>query len=256
MKQWIVAGIGAVSLLALGALANSFEDIKTLGEIRLANSVDYEPFYYKSNGKLTGFEVELGNAIAAQFGVEASWRTVAFDSLFVALQEDRVDVAIASHTITPARARVADFANPHYCTGSVILSKKGGPLTKEALRGKVVGVTQSSTFAELARTIPGIKNVVSLQKENDVLESLRKGQVDAVITDRLYALNAARKFPNPALESSALLTTERIGMAVRKGNSSLVKGLNDALTTLQTNGTYAKLSEKWFGADIRCQAGQ
>jgi polar amino acid transport system substrate-binding protein len=256
MKKWLLAGVSVLGLLTLGALANSLEDIKMLGEIRLSNSVDYEPFYFKSNGKLTGFEIELGNAIAKEFGVEPSWRNVAFDSLLVALQNDRVDVAIASHTITPERSRIADFTNPHYCTGSVILSRKGGPLTREALNGKSVAATQSSTFVQLARSIPGVKNVVTFPKEEQVLESLRKGQVDAVVTDKLYAINATRKFPSPVLEYGALLTTERIGMAVRKGNVSLLKGLNDALTTLQNNGTYAKLSEKWFGDDIRCQKNQ
>ncbi|NJK44892.1 MAG: transporter substrate-binding domain-containing protein, partial [Pleurocapsa sp. SU_196_0] len=94
----IVAPILAV--LGLTVAANSLEDIRALGEIRLGNSADYEPFYFKQNGKLTGFEVELGNALAAKLGVTPSWRTVEFNSLLVTVQQDRLDAAMASHTIT------------------------------------------------------------------------------------------------------------------------------------------------------------
>lgn len=255
MKTIALLATTAVTLgaLALSVTANSLDDIRQLGEIRLGNSANYEPFYFVKNSKLTGFEVELGNALAAKLGVTPSWRNVDFDSLLVTVQQDRLDAAIASHTVTAARARTVDFTMPHYCTGTVIVSKTGGPLTTEALKGKVVAVTSSSTFAAFARTIPNVRGVLSFIKEDDALDSLRKGQVDAYLTDRLFAVASARKYPTPSLQISKLLTTEKIAIAVRKGNASLLKGLNDALGTLLNDGTYAALSQKYFGSDIRCQ---
>ena len=251
--QLLIALSVTFAALALSVTANPLDDIRQHGEIRLGNSVDYEPFYSKRNGKLTGFEVELGDALAAKLGVTASWRKVDFDSLLVTVQQDRLDAAIASHTVTAARAQIVDFTMPHYCTGTVIVSKTGGPLTPEALKGKVVAVTSSSTFAAFARTIPNVRGVLSFIKEDDALESLRKAQVDAYITDRLFAVAAIRKYPTPSLQISKLLTTEKIAIAVRKGNASLLKGLNNALSTLLSDGTYAKLSQKYFASDIRCQ---
>ena len=255
MKIPAMLATTAVTLaaLALSVTANSLDDIRQLGEIRIGNSADYEPFYYKKNGQLTGFEVDLGNALAAKLGVTPSWRKVDFDSLLVTVQQDRLDAAIASHTITAARAQIVDFTQPHYCTGTVIVAKTGGPQTADALKGKVVAVTSSSTFAAFARTIPNMRGVLSFTKEDDALESLRKGQVDAYITDRLFAVAAARKYPTPSLQISKLLTTEKIAIAVRKGNSSLLKGLNDALNALFSDGTYTKLTQKYFASDIRCQ---
>lgn len=255
MKTIALLATTAVTLgaLALGVTANSLDDIRQLGEIRLGNSANYEPFYFMKNSKLTGFEVELGNALAAKLGVTPSWRNVDFDSLLVTVQQDRLDAAIASHTVTAARAKLVDFTQAHYCTGTVIVSKTGGPITTEALKGKVVAVTSSSTFAAFARKIPNLRGVLSFIKEDDALDSLRKGQVDAYITDRLFAVAATRKYPTPSLQVSKLLTTEKIAIAVRKGNASLLKGLNEALGTLLNDGTYAALSQKYFGSDIRCQ---
>lgn len=100
--QLLIALSVTFAALALSVTANPLDDIRQLGEIRLGNSVDYEPFYSKQNGKLTGFEVELGDALAAKLGVTASWRKVDFDSLLVTVQQDRLDAAIASHTVTAA----------------------------------------------------------------------------------------------------------------------------------------------------------
>jgi polar amino acid transport system substrate-binding protein len=247
----IVAPILAV--LGLTVAANSLEDIRALGEIRLGNSADYAPFYFKQNGKLTGFEVELGNALAAKLGVTPSWRTVEFNSLLVTVQQDRLDAAIASHTITAERAKIVDFSTPHYCTGTVIVSRKGGPLNPEELKNKVVAVSSSSTFSAYARGLSGLRGILSFAKEDDALESLRKSQADAYLTDRLFAVAAVKKYPNPSLQISKLLTTERIAIAVRKGNASLLKGINDALAQTLNDGTYEKLSQKYFGTDIRCQ---
>jgi polar amino acid transport system substrate-binding protein len=243
--------LGVLALAFTGS-ARTIEDIRKAGEIRLGNSADYEPFYFKQNGKLTGFEVELGNALAARLGVKPNWRQVDFDSLLVTVDQGRLDAAIASHTITAVRARIVDFANPHYCTGTVIVSRAGGPNDPTQLAGKSVSATQSSTFATFARSISGAK-VVTFKQEQDALDALRQGKVDAYITDRLAAVAYAKKYPTPKLQISALLTTERIAIAVKKGNTNLLNAINESLAALYTDGTYAKLSQKYFGADIRCQ---
>lgn len=55
-KPQLLIALGVTfAALALSVTANSLDDIRQLGEIRLGNSVDYEPFYFKQHGKLTGF---------------------------------------------------------------------------------------------------------------------------------------------------------------------------------------------------------
>ena len=66
-----------------------------------------EPFI--KGKELTGFEVDLANQLARQLGLKVQWVTQPFDSLLIGLQQDRYDFVIASHGITPERARAVDF---------------------------------------------------------------------------------------------------------------------------------------------------
>jgi polar amino acid transport system substrate-binding protein len=252
----LASSLGVLALLALcfDVRAKTTEDIRTRGEIRLGMSADFEPFYYVENGVLKGFEIDLGNALASQLGVKAVWKKVAFDSLFPALNDSKLDAVIASHSITPEREQLVDFTKPHYCTGLVILTRPWGPRSLEALKGKTVGAVSSTTGRKFAAGLKGLKALVSFASENEAIVALQRGRVQALIVGRLIAAQAIRKgaASGVPMALSGLLTTDRVGIAVRKSDPSLREALNRALRTLETDGTYKRLSLQYFGTDIRC----
>jgi hypothetical protein len=165
-----------LGILALGlafAQVRTFDQIKKSGEIRIGTEGAFPPFnYFDEKNQLTGFEVDLGNAIAKKLGLKPKWIAQAFDSLLIQLNQGRFDFVIASHGITEERAKAVDFTNPHYCTGGIIVSKKGGPKTKKDLEGKVVGVQIGTTYMEAAQKIPGVRQVRTYQKDPDALQDL------------------------------------------------------------------------------------
>jgi len=252
-KGWVL-----LLVLALGAAfaqVRSFEEIKRSGEIRIGTEGAFPPFnYFDERNQLTGFEVDLGNAIAERLGLKPRWIAQSFDTLLIQLNQGRFDFVIASHGITEERAKAVDFTNPHYCTGGVIVSRKGGPRTAKDLQGKVVGVQVGTTYMEAAQKIPGIKEVRTYQRDPDALQDLLAGRIDAWITDRFVAKEAIkeRKLEN-TLQVGELVFQERVAMAVAKGNKSLLDALNRALAELMQDGTYARISQKWFGEDVRCR---
>ncbi|GLV49024.1 amino acid ABC transporter substrate-binding protein [Thermus sp. LT1-2-5] len=254
MKKLLVL----VGLLALSlglAQVRSMDQIRRSGEIRIGTEGAFPPFnYFDEKNQLTGFEIDLGNALAKKLGLKPVWITQAFDSLLIQLNQGRFDFVIASHGITEERAKAVDFTNPHYCTGGVIVSKKGGPTTAKDLQGKVVGVQIGTTYMEAAQKIPGIKQVRTYQKDPDALQDLLAGRLDAWITDRFVAKEAIkeRKLEN-TLQLGELVFEEKVAMAVAKGNKSVLDALNGALAELMKDGTYAQISKKWFGEDVRCK---
>ncbi|MGC8904407.1 ABC transporter substrate-binding protein [Thermus sp.] len=247
-----------LGVLALGlalAQVRSLEEIKRSGEIRIGTEGAFPPFnYFDAKNQLTGFEVDLGNTLAKKLGLKPVWIAQSFDSLLIQLNQGRFDFVIASHGITEERAKAVDFTNPHYCTGGVIVSKKGGPRTAKDLQGKVVGVQIGTTYMEAAQKIPGVKEVRTYQKDPDALQDLLAGRLDAWITDRFVAKEAIkeRKLEN-TLQLGELLFQERVAMAVAKGNKGVLDALNRALADLMKDGTYAQISKKWFGEDVRCR---
>ncbi|WP_022797907.1 ABC transporter substrate-binding protein [Thermus islandicus] len=252
-KALLVLG---VVLLGLGlAQVRTLDQIKKSGEIRIGTEGAFPPFnYFDEKNQLTGFEVDLGNALAQRLGLKPKWIPQSFDSLLIQLNQGRFDFVIASHGITPERAKAVDFTNPHYCTGGILVSRKGGPRTVKDLAGKVVGVQIGTTYMEAAQKIPGVKQVRTYQKDPEALQDLLAGRLDAWITDRFVAKQAIkeRKLEN-TLQLGELVFQERVAMAVAKGNKTVLEALNKALADLMQNGTYTRISQKWFGEDVRCR---
>jgi polar amino acid transport system substrate-binding protein len=249
-KRMIFGVVGGIALSLGMVAARDLKTITSSGTIRIATEGAFPPFNDVKNGKFSGFEVELAEAISKKLGVKVVWSKTEFDSLLVTLQKDQSDLVIASHSITPEREKIVNFSQPHYCTGTVIVSKNVVLKNFKDLSGKIVGVASSSTQSKLVRTLPGLKGLISYKSEAESLAALKSGQVDATLNDFFGALYAIKS--NPELKMSSRLVAEVVAMAVKKDNRSLLGAVNSALASLLKDGTYASISKKFFSQDIRC----
>jgi polar amino acid transport system substrate-binding protein len=221
--------------------------------LRLASEGQYPPFNYFEKQKLTGFEIELAEAVTAELKMKAEWKTYPFDSLLIGLKENRYDLVAASHSITPERAKAVDFTDPEYCTGGMIVAKAGGPKNASELVGKTVAVQVGTTFVQQLQAIKGIKEIKTYPKDTDCMQNLMSGRADAWVTEKFVGLDVMKKQPELKLQQGETLAEEKIAMAVAKGNAKLVAAVNKALGTLRKNGTYVKISKKYFDQDISCK---
>ena len=251
MKKAIIA-LCTLAAVSSFAQARTWDQIKASGTVRIATEGAFPPFNYFEGKKLTGFEVDLGTAIGKQLGLKVEWITQPFDNLLIGLNQDRYDFVIASHGITPERQKAVDFSNPHYCTGGAIVSKVGGPKTVADLKGKTVAVQVGTTYLDNVQKVAGVGSVKTFPKDTDAQAALMAGRVDVWVGDKFSALDVV-KAQGGKLQLGSLLFQERIAMAVKKGNASLLKELNSSLATELSNGTYAKLSNQYFKMDIRCK---
>ena len=238
-------------LLITGATARTLEQVKTAGTIKIGTEGAFKPFNYFEGKKLTGFEIELAEAVAKQMGVKVQWVTQSFDSLLIGLNQNRYDFVIASHGITPERQKAVDFSSPHYCGGGAIGYLEGGPSTVAALSGKKVAVQVGTTYLDAVKKLSGIGEVKTYPKDTDAQQALISKRVDAWVGDRFGVIEAVKA--NPKIKLGAQVFSERNAMALAKGNTTLATALNAALKKVQADGTYAKLSTKYFGSDIRCK---
>jgi polar amino acid transport system substrate-binding protein len=243
----------ALALLAASAVqARTIADIRKSGTLVVASEGKFAPFNFVDAGKLTGFEIDVADALAARMGLKVEWKTMGFDGLLVGLQQDRWDMVIASHGVTEERAKAVTFANPHYCTGGVIISKDGTLKTAKDLTGKVVGVQTGTTYYDNAKKLP-VKDVKNFPQDNSARAALETGHVDAWVTDKFVGKASLAATPGTSLKLGDFLFTEKIAAAVSKGNTGLVTQVNKALAEIMADGTYAAISKKWFNEDIRCK---
>lgn len=241
------------AVLCVGAQARSVDEIKKDGKIIIATEGQFAPFNFFQGAQLTGFEVDVANAIAAKMGVKPEWKALSFDALLTGLRQDRWDMVIASHGITEERAKAVTFADPHYCSGGVIVAKDPAIRSAKDLAGKVVSVQTGTTYLENVKKVPNVKDIKNYPQDTDARAALASGRVDAWVTDRFVAKQALDANPNSGMHIGGFLFVERIASAVAKGNSSLAAAINKALAEIQADGTYATISNKWFHEDVRCK---
>ncbi|GMA15203.1 amino acid ABC transporter substrate-binding protein (plasmid) [Deinococcus metallilatus] len=247
----------AISLLSLGALgwagAAAIPTLLTPGSLTIGTDPTYAPFIYLKGKTLTGFEVELMNEVARRLDLKPVWKYQPFDNLLIGLNQNRFDIVVGSHGITPERLKAVDFSTPDYCSGGVILSRAGGPRTVADLRGKVVAVQVGTTYYQRLRAVPGVGEIRTLPGDPEALQHLLSGRSDAFVTDRFVALAAQAKAPPGKLQLGSMLFQEKIGFAVKKGNTAVTNAVDGALKSMMQDGTYEKISRKYFNTDIRCK---
>lgn len=244
---------GVVLLTAGTAQARDWNTIKESGTVIAATEGAFYPFNYFDGPKLTGFEVELAEAVVKKMGLKIDWRVVSFDAQLASIRQDRFDFAIASHGYTEERARAVDFANPHYCTGGQIAAHKDGPLTVAALAGKTVGVQLATSYFDNAKKIAGVGEIKTYKADPEAYSALKAKKVDAWISDKWLIKSTLEKNPDSDVVTGEQVFVERVSMILRKNNKELKDQWNTALAAVMHDGTYQALSQKYFKTDISCR---
>jgi polar amino acid transport system substrate-binding protein len=238
---------------AAHAHARTFDEIKADGKIVVASEGAFPPFNYFQGPKLTGFEIDVAEALAKKMGVKIEWKALSFDALLAGLRQDRWDLVIASFGITPERSKAVTFTNPHYCSGGVIVAKDPAIKSVADLKGKVIAVQTGTTYLENVQKLQGLKEVKNYPKDTDAFATLVSGRVDAWVTDKFVAKAALDGNPKAGLHMGDFVFVERIASAIKKGNASLEAAVDKALAEILADGTYEAISKKYFGEDIRCR---
>ncbi len=248
------AGVLAVMLPATASAAGLLEQIRSEGRIQVGLEGTYPPFNYQDeNGDLVGFEVDFARALAAELGVEAEFVPTKWDGMLAGLETKRFDVIVNQVTITPERRKKYDFSEPYTVSGMQIIVRQGmqDEIDEPAdLAGRAVGVGLGTNYEQwLNENVPEAQ-VETYQDDPSKLQDLRVGRIDAVINDKLMVGFLMDKSDGRIVAAGEPFATQRVGVALRKGNDELLDAINEAITDLRTSGELAGISEKWFGIDV------
>ena len=81
--------------------------IKDSGTLLFGTDASYAPnqFLAEDGSTIVGFDIDLGNAIAAKLGLAAKWENSTFDSLIVGVQNGKFNASMSSFTVNPEREK-------------------------------------------------------------------------------------------------------------------------------------------------------
>jgi polar amino acid transport system substrate-binding protein len=257
MKKIMVVALALFSLLVTLTSCNSKEEttlekVEKNGEMTFAMTGGYPPFnFINDEGELDGFDIDIANALANEMGVEAVGITTAWDGIIGGLLSNRFDTIIGSMAITPQREEKVNFTNPYYYDGAQFFTTSGKNIESitELKEGKV-GVVTGTTYHNALEEMDNIKDIMQFESDVDNIMALEQGRIDGLVTGRFVGLQAPKKFNVDLVAAGSMLYSEDIGIAVRKEDKDLLEALNKALSAIVEDGTYQKISNKWFNTNI------
>ena len=243
----------AVAALATPAFAQSaLDQIKETGALRIGTEGTYAPFtFHDASGELVGFDVEIGRAIAEQLGVDAQFVEGPWDGLIAGVDANRYDVVINQVGITEERQAKYDFSEPYIASKAALVVKADNTdITGfEDLEGKTSAQSLTSNFGKLAQGYGA--ELVGTEGFDQSIALVLQGRADATINDSLSFYDFRKQQPDAAVK---IVATEEdadfSGVLLAKNKPELLEAINQALTTIQDDGTYAEISNKYFGEDV------
>ena len=237
---------------------------QSAGKIVFGTSADYPPFEsYDSNFQLDGFDIALAKEMGKRLGIEVEFTDFAFSGLFDALNLGQVDAVISALSVTPNRQTVADFTNLYYIDDDAMLARAADPIIIRSptdFAGLRVAVEQGTVYAYWAQESlvdAGIIPQDALVTYADTLaqvRGLRSNDADVAIMERLTAITFSSSSQDVKVVGRGL-NQQRFAVAARKG-SDLVEKLNQALLSIQADGTYATLVRQYLNDDETAAADE
>lgn len=218
------------------------------GTLLVGSDCTFAPFEYEEDGKFTGYDIDLINAVAAEMGYDGvEIVNTEFKGLIPGLTANKFDLIASAMYITDERKETIDFSDSYFPGGlCIMVFNDNTDITEpENLAGKRVAVqvgTKSVTYLE--ENYPDVERI-EVEQNSEMFLQLETGKVDAVVTGRPAAMVYAKNSGKVKILDTDL-TEELYGWGIRKGDTELGESLNTALQALKDNGTYDEIKAKWF----------
>ncbi|EAR11241.1 transporter substrate-binding domain-containing protein [Reinekea blandensis] len=251
----VIALVGTATAGSWYFFKPSMPDLSNYQNITFGVDAPYPPYeFFDESGKLTGFEVELGNKACEYLGIQCQWQVTPWDTIMDDLNAREFDVIMSSMSINNERKKIVDFGEPYYSTPSVFFARKGEAIpgnSNRQLRGKTVAVQRGTLQHDyMLDNYDSNVTIMALDGWEDVSAAFRAAEADLVFTD--YPQWEEEFFLERVYEivGDAISLGDGVGLAFRKDDDDLRKALDIALNELKNNGEYQRIRRKYFFYDI------
>lgn len=246
--------LAAIALLALGACSSGQAgDTNENGKktLTVAMELAYPPFETKDDaGNPSGISVDFMKDFGDAFGYDVNIEDTSWDGLIPSLQTGKADCVMSSMTITDARKESVDFSDPYAKAQLAILANaKSNIASIDDLnqKGKKVAVKTGSTGDVYAtKNLPNAE-IVRLADESACVTEVVQGKADGFLYDQLTVYRNQQRNPDTTVAVFIpFQEPEGWGIAVKKGNSTLLDQLNEFIAKSKQDGEFDRLTQKYL----------
>ena len=229
---------------------DTIKTIKNRGYIIVGVKTDTRPFGYLENGKNFVFYIYIPKYIAKDIlhdSNKVKFVQVTPSNRLYLLNVEKVDLVIATMTITPERRNIIAFSKPYFVAGQAVLVPSGSSVKSLGdLDNKNVGVLYGSTAEKNIRIILPSVNVLGYKTYHDAYRALKAGKIAAITSDdtilRSYAMTDSSVKLLPKRYTKELYA---IGLRKNEESKTLLKIVNINITNMVHDGTLTQLKRKW-----------
>jgi lysine-arginine-ornithine-binding protein len=243
----------AVATLASGVLGMA-PGTHAAETIRVATEASYPPFSKtEPDGRITGFEIDLGNEVCKRVQIKCEWVKQNFDGYIAGLLAGKYRMIFSSLLINEERQKILDFSIPYQATSYRFVGPKGLniDISPEQLKGKRIGVYAGSAQEKyLKREYGDTVKLAGYQTIDQIMSDLTAGRIDLALNEEPAAAEflkssqgQAFEFIGSRIDDPAVLG---VGAAFRKGDE-LRERINTAIREIYADGTFDTIAAPYFG---------
>jgi glutamate transport system substrate-binding protein len=201
----------------------------------------------RPDGGFSGLDVDVATYVAQRLGTDA--RNVTFVEARPAdretlLEQNKVDLVVATYSITDTRKQVVDFAGPYFVAGQSLLVRKAnsdidGPESLNNSDWQLCSVTGSTPAEKVQATYASSVTLEKHGSYRECVDALLKGDIDAVTTDDVILAGYAAEQPDRLKLVGKPFSVEKYGIGLHKGDSRRPK-VTEALRAMIADGSWRK----------------
>jgi glutamate transport system substrate-binding protein len=205
-------------------------------------------------GGFDGLDVDVATYVAQHLGVDA--RNVTFVEARPAdretmLEQNRVDMVMATYSITDGRKQRVDFAGPYFVAGQSLLVRKAnsdiaGPESLNNSDWRLCSVTGSTPAEKVQESYARSVTLEQYDSYRECVDALVHGEIDAVTTDDVILAGYAAEEPDRLKLVGKPFSVERYGVGLHKGDQRRSK-ITEALRSMIADGSWQRFVQDSVG---------
>lgn len=263
MLQWMRTSRRGLLLLTAGLLVGvlaacgspvdpTWERLRETGTLRIGMDASFPPFAsISADGTLVGLDVDLAREISERLSLQPRFvPNLPYDGLYDALTANQVDIVISALPVDPHRMEDHAYSRPYFDAGQVLVSGTGqqGVESVTDLNGHrlavVLGTVGDREGRRWARRSADLL-VIQYRTPMEAVQAVAQAETHAALVDHVSALQAIGEGDGLTVVGEPVIEVP-YACAVRRDSVQLLDAVNEALATMEDDGTMEALIAKWL----------
>jgi len=253
MKKIITALMTTVMLAASLTACSGKEEEKK--KFVVGFDSEFPPMgFVADDGSYTGFDLELAEEVADRLGMEFVAQPISWDAKDQELKSGNIDCIWNGFTIS-GREDQYTWTDAYMENDQVVVVRSDSSIASLSdLSGAIVAVQKDSSglaaLEENSALTDTFADLIEVDSYLNAMMELESGAVDAIVMDEIVARYEIQTSGKDFKVLDEAVASEEYGVGFNLGNTELRDKVQGALEEMAADGTLAKISEKWFGADV------